>query len=108
MTETELPHDSQAPLNRMVTYRKTHLRVAEVLFDGRCASTADVDVVRYKFRPTPVHGYECAKSYTLWLNLQDNPNHLLANMRRSTRSQIRRALGEGFSYEFTSTPTRRW
>jgi len=29
-------------------------------------------------------------------------------MRRSTRSQIRRALGEGFSYEFTSTPTRSW
>lgn len=87
-------------------YRKAHLTVAEVLFDETCANTVDVDVVRYRCRAKPVPGSQCAKCYTLWVDLGDNPKCLLANMSRTTRSQIRRAQRESLRYEFTSTPTR--
>src|SRR5207248_2253065 len=53
-------------------------------------------------------GSQCAKCYTLWLNLQDHAKYLLGNMSRATRSQIRRAQREGLCYEFASAPTRSW
>jgi hypothetical protein len=68
----------------------------------------DADVLRYKFRPTPVPHSRCAKCYTLWLNLQDHPKYLLSKMSHTTRSEIRRAQREGLCYEFTSTPTSTW
>jgi hypothetical protein len=95
------------PQSSVVTYRKAHLRVAEVFFDEKGAG-ASVDIVRYSFRATPVPGCRCAESYTLWLKLEENPKYLLAKMSRATRSQIRLAQTEGLCYEFASTPTSFW
>jgi hypothetical protein len=89
----------------MVTYQKAQLRVAEIPFDETCADNVNADLVRYKCRATPVHGSHCVKFYTLLLNLQDHPNHLLANMSHTTRYEIRRAQREGLRHEFISTPT---
>jgi hypothetical protein len=94
--------------SQVVTYRKAHLTVAEVLFDETFANAVDVDLVRYRFRGKPVPDSQSVKCYTLWLNLENSPKCLLANMSRTTRSQIRRAQREGFRYEFSSTPTRNW
>jgi hypothetical protein len=91
------------PHSPIVRYQKARLRVAEVFFDG--AGTDIVDIVRYKFRPIPVPGSRWAKFYSLWLNLDNTPNCLLAGMSRATRSQIRRAEREGLCYEFSSTPS---
>jgi hypothetical protein len=95
----------------VLIYRKAHLKVAEI-FDGtdmfnRKGADA-VDIVRYRFRARPVPGSLCAECYTLWLNLENDPKYLLANMSRATRWQIRRAERERLCYEFTSTPTRSW
>jgi hypothetical protein len=90
----------------IVTYRKAQLRVAEVFFNGAGAET--VDIVRHKFRATPISGSLNAELYTLYLNLEKSPKYLLAQMSRATRSQIRRAEREGFCYEFASSPTRNW
>jgi hypothetical protein len=94
------------PASPVVTYRKAQLRVAEVFFDGTGAES--VDIVRYKFRATPVCGSQYAEFYTLWLNLEGKPDFLLAQMSRVTRSQIRRAQREDLCYESASTPTRSW
>src|ERR1700719_2430947 len=79
-------NETQSPV---VTYRKGHLKVAEIFFDGTEAFNrrgADaVDIVRYRFRARPVPGSLCAESYTLWLNLEDDPKYLLAKMNRATR-----------------------
>lgn len=89
----------------MARYRKAHLRVAEILFDGQCGNIANTDVVRHNFGATAVRGYRCTKCYTLFLSLQDHPKHLFANMSHTTRNEIRRAQTDGFRYEFTSIPT---
>jgi hypothetical protein len=88
-----------------VTYRTAHLRVVEILFDRTCPHFLNADVLRYRFRSTPIQGSHCAKCYTRWLNLQNHPKELLANMSQTTRYQIRRAEREGVYYEFTSSPT---
>jgi hypothetical protein len=94
------------PPSPVVTYRKAQLRVAEVFFNG--AGVETVDIVRHKFRASPISGTLNATSYTLYLNLENSPKYLLAQMSRATRSQIRRAEREGFFYEFDSSPTRNW
>jgi hypothetical protein len=90
--------------SRVVAYRKAHLRVAEILFDAKCPNTVNTDVLRYKCRATPISGFHCAKTYTLCINLKDDPKKLLANMRETTRYEIRRAQRERVRYEFTATP----
>jgi hypothetical protein len=90
----------------VVTYRKAQLRVAEVFFNG--AGVETVDIVRHKFRASPIPGTLNATLYTLYLNLENSPKYLLEQMSRATRSQIRRAQTEGLSYEFSSTPTICW
>jgi hypothetical protein len=97
----------------VVTYRKAHLKVAEVFFDGANAFKmrrllGAEDIVRHRFRARPIAGCQSVESYTLWLNLEDDPKYLLAKMSRATRSQIGRARKEGVRYEFTSTPTSTW
>jgi hypothetical protein len=94
----------------MVIYRKAHLKVAEIFFNRTDASNTrgveKVDIVRHRFRARPIPGSPCSESYTLWLNLEDDPKHLFAKMSRMTRGQIRRAQRERLRYNFTSTPTR--
>jgi hypothetical protein len=96
----------------VVTYRKAHLKVAESFFQGADAfnarGDAGVDVVRHRSCSRPVAACQSAESYTLWVNLKENPKYLLARMSRTTRSQIRRAEREDLRYEFNSRPTSTW
>jgi hypothetical protein len=105
--ESQATGDVDRPIapSPIVRYRKAHLKVAEILFDGTCANIVDADVVRHNLRAAPVRGSHCVKCYTLWLNLQDDPKHLFAKMSHTTRYEIRRAQREGLRYEFTSAPT---
>lgn len=52
--------------------------------------------------------FPVAKSYTLWLNLEQRPKCLLRRMRRTTCCEIRRAQKECLRYEFTSAPNTAW
>ncbi len=77
------------------------------MFDDTAAH-GSADVMRYFFRTTPVPGCRYAEFYTLWINLECDPEYLFEKMSRTTRSQIRRAQIEGLRYEFASTPPRIW
>jgi lipid II:glycine glycyltransferase (peptidoglycan interpeptide bridge formation enzyme) len=89
----------------MITYRRASVTVAETFFDEEVAASS-ADIVRHRLAARPVPGsYQCAQSYTLWLNLKTELSSLLSKMSRATRSQIRRGQREGLCYDFNSTPS---
>jgi hypothetical protein len=78
-------------LSAAVRYRKGHLNVAEILFDSEMADVPDVDILRYFYNPNPIPGCRCTKIHSLCVSLRRDPEELLADMTRTTRSQIRQA-----------------
>jgi hypothetical protein len=83
----------------VILYRKAALRVAEIWFDEE-ANGVQADVVRRMQHSTPVTEGRCTPFHTILLDLKDDPDRLLARMKRETRYEIRRAADkDGLTYE---------
>jgi hypothetical protein len=74
----------------MVVFDRPCYRTAVVLFDER-PSLRGIDVVRYFQSPEPVAGASCESYDTLLVDLSRSEDDLLAEMRKDTRYEIRRA-----------------
>jgi hypothetical protein len=74
----------------MIEYRRGLFRVAELWFDEHLSGT-NADIVRYLQRSHPIPGADCAPFHTTVLDLSADSDLLLANMKRETRYEIRRA-----------------
>lgn len=74
----------------MIVYRKKLLRIAEY-WNGEEPGLAGVDLVRCFQQPQPLEGMLCRAFHTILLDLNGNPQGLLARMKRDTRYEIRRA-----------------
>ena len=86
----------------MINYRKLLLvRVVESYFDEPPATRADI--VRHYWRSAPLGGAGWTEAPTLVLNLDNNPDTLLAEMHHNTRYAIRRAAKDDFQYTFWNT-----
>jgi hypothetical protein len=83
----------------MIVYRKKFIRIAE-FWSGEEPNVSDVDLVRCFQQPQPVAGMLCREFYTILLDLKKQNDALLANMKRDTRYEIRRALArDNFVYD---------
>ncbi len=74
----------------MIQYRKGMLRVVETWFD-EAAQPVAADVLRCVQRSEPTQVGTAAPFYTLLLDMQQEPEKLLAKMNKETRYEIRRA-----------------
>lgn len=74
----------------MILYRKASFRIAEVWFDEK-ANGVQADIVRRLQHPTPVAEGKCTPFHTILMDLNHDPDLLLARMKRETRYEIRRA-----------------
>jgi hypothetical protein len=74
----------------MIQYRKGIVRVAETWFDEPLP-TVKVDIIRCVQRSEPVRDAEASRFFTLLINLRQDPDALLAKMKKETRYEIRRA-----------------
>jgi len=91
----------------MVSYQRSHLKVAELFFDEPAGRVA-ADIVRYHHRSTPVAGGRADQRHTLWIDLTAGPEAILADMNADTRRKIRGAAKDGARYEFQSSSEPVW
>jgi hypothetical protein len=83
----------------MIRYRNKLIRILEC-WNGEEPDVRAVDLIRRFQQPRPIEGMYCREFYTILIDLRQDQTRLLAGMKRDTRYDIRRAAGEGFSYEF--------
>lgn len=84
-----------------IAYQRKFVRIAEY-WNGEEAYLKGVDIERYFQQPQRIEGMFCRDFYTILIDLLDDPETLLARMKRDTRYEIRRAEREGFIYDFFS------
>jgi hypothetical protein len=74
----------------MIVYQKKFLRIAEY-WDSEEVKALGVDLVRCFQQSHPLPGMVCRAFHTILLDLKRDPHQLLAQMKRDTRYEIRRA-----------------
>jgi hypothetical protein len=74
-------------------YRKAGLRIAELWFDEELNGIR-VDIIRHIQRAAPIAEGRSARIYTILIDLNQEPDLLLAKMKRDTRYEIRRAMSK--------------
>ncbi|CAN5420935.1 hypothetical protein BH18ACI2_BH18ACI2_24710 [soil metagenome] len=75
----------------MITYQKKFISIAEAWF-GEEPTASGVDVVRCFQRAAPMSDALCREFHTILIELTQEPDELLAHMKRDNRYEIRRAL----------------
>lgn len=91
----------------MITYLKKGLRVAEAYYDEP-ALQSGADVMRYLNFARPVDGGRSEVFHTIYVDLSLTPEELLAQMKSSTRTEIRRADRDGIRVESSARPDVAW
>lgn len=84
-----------------IAYQRKFVRIAEY-WNGEEHHLNGVDIERYFQQPQRIEGMFCRDFYTILIDLLQDPETLLAAMKRDTRYEIRRAEREGFVYDFLS------
>ncbi len=74
----------------MIVYQKKFLRIAEY-WNGETVNAPGVDLVRCFQQTHPLPGMTSRAFHTILLDLKLDPQQLLAQMKRDTRYEIRRA-----------------
>jgi hypothetical protein len=83
----------------MIKYQKKFIRIAEY-WNGEEAGEPKVDLMRFFQQSEPLAGTYCREFYTILLDLRQNSDVLLANIKKGTRYEIRRAaMSDGLIYE---------
>jgi len=77
----------------MIVYQKKFLRIAEY-WNGEEVNARNVDLVRCFQQSQPLPGMVCRAFHTILLDLKRDPEQLLAQMKRDTRYEIRRAANQ--------------
>ncbi len=91
----------------MILYSKQRLSIAELHYDEP-AVPPPVDIIRYQSRPEKISGTVCYPFSTILIDLQQEPDALLAQMSKTTRNEIRRAAKDDLSQEFSARPDHAW
>lgn len=92
----------------MILYRKAGLRIAELWFDEK-VNGVQADILRRFEHPTPVAEGKCTPSHTILIDLNHDPDLLLASMKRETRYEIRRSADkDGVRYEMWIAADSDW
>ncbi len=91
----------------MITYSKKGLRVAEAYYDEP-AIQSGADVLRCLNYAQPIQGANSQVFHTIHVDLSLTPEEILAQMKPSTRSDVRRAERDGVRCEATAQPDDRW
>jgi hypothetical protein len=91
----------------MILYSKQHLSIAEFHFDEQ-ATLPRVDIIRYQSRPEKVNGTVTYPFSTLLIDLNQEPDALLAQMSKTTRNEVRRGAKDELTFEFSAQPERGW
>jgi hypothetical protein len=87
----------------MITYRKKLLRIVET-WDGEVAGVLEADLLRCFQQTQPLEGFFCREFFTILIDLTQDEDRLLANMKRDTRHETRRAAQEDLDYEIWDGP----
>ena len=82
-----------------IAYQRKFVRIAEY-WNGEAPHLKGVDIERYFQQSRRLEGMFCRDFYTILIDLLNDPETLLAGMKRDTRYEIRRAQREGFIYDF--------
>ena len=82
-----------------IAYQRKFVRIAEY-WNGEVPHLKGVDIERYFQQSRRLEGMFCRDFYTILIDLLNDPETLLAGMKRDTRYEIRRAQREGFIYDF--------
>ena len=82
-----------------ISYQRKFVRIAEY-WNGEAPYLKGVDIERYFQQSRRLEGMFCRDFYTILIDLLNDPETLLAGMKRDTRYEIRRAQREGFIYDF--------
>ena len=84
----------------MIVYNKALLRIGEVWFDEE-VDTTPVDVVYYYYCRQPAGDMFYREFYTMCVDLNQDQDSLLGNMKKYTQYEIRRAASkDGLLYEY--------
>lgn len=82
----------------MISYKKASLRIAETWFDEN-ANGVQVDIIRHFQHPNPIAEAQCSPFHTIVIDLDKDPDLLLARMNRVTRYEIRRADKDNLTHQ---------
>ena len=91
----------------MILYSKQRLTIAELHFDEQ-GPAPRVDIIRYQSRPEKVNGTVSYPQSTILIDLQQDPEELLAQMSKTTRNEVRRAAKDELTFEFSDQPDSNW
>jgi hypothetical protein len=90
----------------VIVYSKKLIRIVEA-WNGEEPDVVDVDLVRLFQRSSPMKNMTCREIYTVLLDLNKEPDTLLAMMKKDTRYEIRRAgEKEQLVYQWTNANDR--
>lgn len=83
----------------MITYRwRSFLTVAEAWYSPDLQGLRP-DIVHFRYLERPPDDAPAEEFYTIWIDLSEDQDHLLADMNKTTRYDIRKAGEYGFRYE---------
>jgi lipid II:glycine glycyltransferase (peptidoglycan interpeptide bridge formation enzyme) len=89
----------------LISYTTSGLKIAELYFNESAPAPGAVDVVRYQFRTEPMQGTCTYRFHSIFIELEQDPDQLLARMSRRTREVIRQALkNPDATFRFRPTP----
>ncbi|HEY3839157.1 MAG TPA: hypothetical protein VGL72_21430 [Bryobacteraceae bacterium] len=91
----------------MIVYSKQRLTIAEFHYDEQI-STPKVDIIRYQSRPEKVSGTVSYPFSTILIDLRQDEDLLLGQMSKTTRNEVRRAVKDDLTFEFSEHPSRAW
>ncbi|HEV2914549.1 MAG TPA: hypothetical protein VGX92_14820 [Pyrinomonadaceae bacterium] len=90
----------------MITYQKSLLEIGETWFDEE-TDAAPVDIICHRYSRQPIKDGISNAFYTITVDLQQDQDTLLANMKKGTRYEIRRACTtDNLIYKHWSTNCR--
>jgi hypothetical protein len=91
----------------VILYSKQRLTIAEFHYDEQGAPPP-VDIIRYQSRPEKVNGTISYPFSTILIDLNQEPDALLAQMSKTTRNEIRRGAKDDLTQEFSERPDHAW
>ncbi|BDC50347.1 hypothetical protein F183_A26630 [Bryobacterales bacterium F-183] len=84
----------------MIVYSKQSVRIAEVFSLADAQSPAQVDILRFRDCSAPVSGTISYSHFTWQVALDQDPDAILAGMRKRARRKIRAGEQAGLAYEW--------
>jgi hypothetical protein len=91
----------------LILYSKHRLTIAELHFDEQTAPPP-VDIIRYQSRMEKVDATVCYPFTTILIDLTQEPDALMAQLSKTTRNEVRRAMKDELTFEMSTEPDQSW